>query len=120
MEVSIWIVEILHTVKTGTESLILEPRNKFFVYATTFSLTLTLSLLLALVFLLISITCTWDFTFICTCYSSLASIILVSFSLSIKKAIEHLNSYLEEYRGEILDPLTGNPASLLDLSFTFD
>ena len=72
----------------------------------------------------ISIACTCIFTYLyylhlyfyfhCTCYSSLASFILVGFSLSIKKAIKHLNSYLKEYRGEIIEPFIGNPASFLD------
>ena len=83
-----------------------------------FSLALNLSLLLALVFTYLYCLhlC---FYFHCTCYSSLASLMLVCFSLSIKKTIEHFNSYLEECRGEVLEPLIGNSASLLDLSWPF-
>ena len=86
-----------------------KPRNKPFVFMITFSLALTLFLLLALVF----------FYFHCTCYSSHASFILVDFSLSIKKTIGRLNSNLEEYRGEILEPSIGNLASLFYLSWPF-
>jgi len=45
--------EILHTMKVGTKSFMLEPRNKYFVFEIAFSLALTLLLLLALVFLLL-------------------------------------------------------------------
>jgi len=67
----------------------------------------------------IFIACTCIFYFHCTCYSSLTLFILIDFSLPIKKAIEHLNSYLEEYRGEVLEPLIENLASFFDLSWLF-
>ena len=87
----------------------LESRNKSLMFVITSSLSLTLFLLLPLVFLLISIACAYAFTFI-------ALAILLGFPLSIKKAIGHLNSYIEEYKGEVLELLIGNPASFLDLS----
>jgi len=60
--------EILHAVKAGTESWVLEPRNQSFVLAIAFSLSL-----LYLHFLHLCL------TFISTCYSSLALYLLVGF-----------------------------------------
>jgi len=54
-----------------------------------------------------------------TCHILLASFILVNFSHSSKKGIEHLNSSLEEFRGEVLELLIGNSTSLLVLSSPF-
>ena len=50
------------------------------------------------------------------CYMLLASFILVGFPYLSKRIIEHLNSYLEEFRGKVLEPLIENLTSLLVLS----
>jgi len=117
VKVSLWIVEILYAVKEGDVELGARTSKQIYYFCDCF-----LSCLYS-----ISITCTCVFTYLyhlylcfyfhCNYYLSLASFMLVDFSLSIKKAIEHLNSYLEEYRGELLEPLFGNPASLLNLSW---
>ena len=89
----------------------LGPRNKYLVFVIAFSHALTLFLLLPLDFLLISIACTCVFSFV----TLSTSFIPGGFSLSIKKAIEHLNSYLEKYKGEVLEHLIGNLVSPLGL-----
>jgi len=85
MERSLVDNEIHHAVKAEMESLMLGPRNKSFVFAIAFTL--------ALLYLHYLHLC---FTFIFTCYSFLASYLLVCFTLLIKKAIEHLNSFSRE------------------------
>ena len=69
---------------------------------------------------LILFVCTHLYNFIyCICCSLIAlnsSFILVSFTHFNKKAMGTSTYNLEEYRGEALEPFTGNPASLLVLS----
>jgi len=45
-----------------------------------------------------------------------SSFLLVDFTHLNKKAIKHLNSNLEEYKGEVLESFTKNLASVLVLS----
>jgi len=56
---------------------------------------------------------------LCLCYYIVLYILYVGLSVYphiSKKTIVHLNSYLEELSGEVLELLIGNPALLLTLS----
>ena len=96
--------EIFHAVKAGTQSFMLQSRNKSLVFAIAFSL--TLFLLFALIFLL-SMYLLFITSIILNCHFSLSQ---------SRKQLSTSTHYLEEYRGEVLEPFVGNPASLLDLS----
>ena len=59
---------------------------------------------------------------LCLCYYITLYLLLIELSIYphiSKKAIVHFNSYLEELRGEVLEPLIENPASLFTLSLLF-
>ena len=100
-------------VKAGTWSKLLETRNKRLVFA------IALSLILA-IFSLFYLCSYLLFSFLLSYYICVTTLLLIVglsvFSHLSKKAIVHLNSYLEKLRGEVLELLIGNPASLLVLS----
>jgi len=79
-------MKILHAMKAGTWSLVLEPQNKLFVLVIAFFL---------LYSTYIAYTCV--FTFISTCYLLLASSLLVDFSLShSRKQLRTITHGLED------------------------
>ena len=98
--------ETRHIVKVGTQSFVLEPRNKSLVFVIAFPLTLLYLLLLTLVFQL-SLHLLLIYCIISACRFSLTQ---------SRRQLSPSIYYLEEYRGEILDPFIRNPDSNFDLS----
>ena len=87
-------------VKAGTQSYVLEPRNKSRCLRLIYFLLLSLSLCLA--------------SFILSYHSYMLDCVCLCASLVFNQEsfIQHLNSYLKEFRGDSSEPFTGNSATL--------
>jgi len=105
-------VEILHAVKTGTSSTLLESQNKLFVFVIVFSLTLP-STSIALYILILVLYILTIILFVLIYCSILLLVGLSIFPHPSNEAIVHLNSYLRGIKRRTLELLIRNSASFL-------
>ena len=97
--------EILYMVKAGMLSLVLEPRNKLFMFVIALSLALLYLLLFTLEFYI-------HFHLLFT-----SIIFTCQFALSkLRRQLSTSTRCLEKYRGEVLEFFIENLTSLLNLS----
>ena len=92
-----------------TQSCVLEPRNKYLVFAIVFFLLYSICYCLHLYFLL-SLHLLFIFCIISTCHFLLSK---------LRRQLCISTHCLEEYKGKVLEPFIGNLASLFDLSQLF-